>query len=335
MSNKTTVFSIVIPLYNEEECIGNLCSAVTGFCEGAGYDFELILVDDGSRDGTPEALRRAAEADPRIRVVILQRNFGQTAAMSAGIDLARHPLIVTMDGDLQNDPQDIPLLLAKFGEGYDVVSGWRKNRQDRMLSRKIPSMMANRLIGQVTGVRLHDYGCSLKLYRADILKQVRLYGDLHRFIPALCALYGARVAEVPVSHHARTTGSSKYGIGRTFRVILDLLTVKLLLSYATRPLHFFGTAAALFMGMAILSFLVVIAMKFGEPPTSINRNPIFYFTVLLGIAAVQMISTGLLAELVMRTYFESQQKPIYTTREVVAGGDASAPNPSIPSEVTS
>lgn len=307
--------SIVIPLYHEEENVRRLYERVCAACGEAGLEFELVLVDDGSRDRTPELLREIAAGDDRVKVLILQRNFGQTAAFAAGIDHATHPLIVTMDGDLQNEPADIPLLLEKLGEGYDVVSGWRKHRQDRMVSRRLPSMLANMLIGRVTGVRLHDYGCSLKLYRASILKRVRLYGELHRFVPALCSAQGARITEIPVRHYPRTAGRSKYGIGRTFRVILDLLTVKFLLSYATRPLHFFGTVAFFSFVAAFLTGALTLWMKFGPEQLSMNRNPLLYLTVFLGFVGVQFLAVGLIAELVMRTYFESQQKPVYVLRE--------------------
>jgi glycosyltransferase involved in cell wall biosynthesis len=248
--------------------------------------------------------------------VILQRNFGQTAALSAGIDHARNPLIVTMDADLQNDPADIPVLLAALSDDVDVVSGWREQRRDKLISRRLPSWCANVLIGRVTGVRLHDYGCSLKLYRASILKKVRLYGELHRFIPALCAAVGARVTEVPVRHHARKVGHSKYGIMRTFRVMVDLVTVKFLLSYGTRPMHFFGMAAILCFLAGAVSGVLTVSTKFSVHPISMNRNPLFYLTVLMGIAGVQFLAVGLLAELVMRTYFEAQNKPVYVVRDI-------------------
>jgi glycosyltransferase involved in cell wall biosynthesis len=306
--------SIVATAYNEQECLPEL---IIQLQQLAATDdtrkYEFVIVDDGSTDATADVLRQLAGQDERVRPVILQRNFGQTAALAAGIDNARYPLIVTMDADLQNDPADIPLLLVKMQEGYDVVSGWRKQRQDKLFSRRLPSMMANALIGRVTGVRLHDYGCALKLYRADVLKRVQLYGELHRFVPALCAAVGARIAEIPVHHRARTAGRSKYGIGRTFRVVLDLLTVKFLLSYSTRPMHFFGMGAFWFFVFGFLSGTATIVMKL-EEGMSMNRNPLFYLTIFMGFAGLQFLAVGLVAELIMRTYYESQAKRIYTTR---------------------
>jgi glycosyltransferase involved in cell wall biosynthesis len=314
---QAAAITIIATAYNEEASLQPLHAAITSLCQAQGYTYEIIIVDDGSTDATPTILANLAAADPHLRPIILQRNFGQTAALAAGIDHARHPLIITMDADLQNDPTDIPHLLQALTPTTDVVSGWRKQRHDHLLTRTIPSFLANILIGRITGVRLHDYGCSLKLYRATILKKIRLYGELHRFIPALCAAVGARVTEIPVRHHPRTTGRSKYGIMRTFRVIVDLITDKFLLSYATRPMHFFGVAAALCLLTGLTTGIITIAMKFGLHPTSMNRNPLFYLTILMGIAGTQFLAVGLVAELVMRTYFESQQKPVYILKEPV------------------
>lgn len=306
--------SIVATAYNEQDCLPALLKQLRQMADmDTSRLYEFVIVDDGSSDSTKSILDDATAEDARVRPVLLQRNFGQTAALAAGIDNSLYPLIVTMDADLQNDPADIPLLLAKLAEGYDVVSGWRKQRQDRLFSRRIPSMLANALIGRVTGVRLHDYGCALKVYRADVLKQVQLYGELHRFVPALCAAVGARIAEIPVTHHARTAGKSKYGIGRTFRVILDLLTVKFLLSYSTRPMHFFGMGAFWFFMAGFLSGMATLAMKL-EEGRSMNRNPLFYLTIFMGFAGLQFLAVGLVAELIMRTYFESQAKAIYVLR---------------------
>lgn len=317
MSNTATAtpsLSIIATAYNEEACILQLHQAVTGACEANGYDYELILVDDGSTDSTGSIIKEVAVADKRVVPVLLQRNFGQTAALAAGIDHATRPLIVTMDADLQNDPNDIPVLLDALKDEVDVVSGWRNQRKDKLISRKVPSWLANTLIGRVTGVRLHDYGCSLKLYRATVLKNVRLYGELHRFVPALCATVGARVAEVPVTHQPRTTGQSKYGIMRTFRVILDLVTVKFLLSYGTKPMHFFGAAAILCFLAGFASGVATIIMKFGSDPVSMNRNPLLYLTILMIIAGIQFLAVGLVAELIMRTYYEAQRKPVYVLK---------------------
>lgn len=309
--------SIVIPLFNELECLDELYSVLDLYCRSHHSEYEIILVDDGSTDNSVGTLKALASSDVNVRIVVLQRNFGQTAAMSAGINRAKHDFIITMDGDLQNDPNDIPLLLNALNDDLDVISGWRRKREDKALTRRIPSQIANWLIGRVTGLRLHDYGCSLKAYRARAIKNVRLYGDLHRFIPALCALQGAKVEEVVVSHHPRKTGYSKYGLGRTFRVIVDLLTVKFLLSYGTRPMHFFGGAATIFFIAAVISMLVTIIMKSTDSSMSINRNPIFYLSVLMSIGAVQMLSIGLLAELIMRTYYESQGKSTYIVKHEI------------------
>jgi len=309
--------SLVVPVFNEEESLGRLYERVAEVCNANGYDWELLLVDDGSRDATPRILAELAAKDPRVVPVIFQRNFGQTAAMAAGIDHARHPVIVTLDADLQNDPADIPALLAKYDEGWDVVSGWRKDRKDKAVSRKLPSMIANRLIGNITGVTLNDYGCTLKVYRASILKQVRLYGELHRFIPALCAIVGARITELPVRHHAREFGKSKYGISRTFRVLLDLLTVKFLLRYATRPMHFFGMVSFAGFAGAALSGVLVLWMKFNGPflpYMDMTGNPLLYLTILFVLAGVEFLAIGLLGEIMMRTWHESQGKPIYTLK---------------------
>lgn len=309
--------SIVIPLYNEEESIQALYAALVAALNQGERSYEVIIVDDGSDDGSYPLLREIALQDGRIHLIRLRRNFGQTAAFAAGFDHARGDVIITLDADLQNDPCDIPLLLAKIDEGYDVVSGWRQDRQDRFLDRRLPSILANRLISNITDVRLHDYGCSLKAYRRSVLEHVRLYGELHRFIPALAAQVGAAVTEVPVNHHARQFGRSKYGIGRTVRVMLDLITVWFLNSYATRPIHVFGTLglAAGFLGVLINAYLSFIKLVFNEP---IGGRPLLILGVLLIMVGVQLITMGLIGELVIRTYHESQGKPIYIVREVVA-----------------
>ncbi|MEZ4581926.1 MAG: glycosyltransferase [Caldilineaceae bacterium] len=253
----------------------------------------------------------------------LRRNFGQTAAFSAGFDAARGDVIITMDADLQNDPADIPLLMSKIEEGYDIVSGWRKDRQDRFLDRKLPSMIANRMISNVTDVRLHDYGCSLKAYRRDLLQHVRLYGEMHRFIPALAVQVGGTVTEVPVNHHARQYGSSKYGISRTIRVMLDLITVWFLGTYATRPIHVFGGMGLLstFLGVLLGVYLTFVKLFMHE---NIGSRPLLMLAVLLVVVGVQLITMGLLGEMIIRTYYESQGKPIYYVRTVVANGEATA-----------
>jgi glycosyltransferase involved in cell wall biosynthesis len=311
--------SIVLPVYNEAESLPLLHAALTETLSEHGRPYELLFIDDGSRDASFEVLERLQAEDPRLRVVRLRRNFGQTAAMSAGIRFARGRLIIPMDADLQNDPRDIPRLMAKIDEGYDVVSGWRVNRQDTFLTRRLPSMLANWLIGRVTGVRLHDYGCSLKAYRAEIVKNVPLYGEMHRFIPALASWYGSRISEIPVAHHPRRHGKTKYGLGRTLRVVLDLITVKFLLSFSTQPLHIFGFwgAVSLLAGTFICAYLTVMRLFFNQ---ELSRRPLLLLGVLLIFTGIQFISMGLLAEMVARTYHESQDKPIYVVRDTLGFG---------------
>jgi glycosyltransferase involved in cell wall biosynthesis len=308
--------SIVIPLYNESESIDRLYEELTAAMESTHREYEIVLVDDGSTDGSFDRLRRLCERDERLRVIRLRRNFGQTAAFAAGFDAAEGDPIVTMDADLQNDPADIPGMLAKAEEGYDVVSGWRTDRKDA-LRRRVPSMVANRLISGVTGVPLHDYGCSLKVYRRDVIKNIRLYGEMHRFIPAVASWMGVSVAEMPVNHRARAFGRSKYGtVTRTVKVFLDLLTVRFLLSYATRPIHVFGGLGMLAacVGVALGAYLAYVKLFLRE---DIGNRPLLTLAVLLTIVGVQMISMGLLSELVVRTYHESQGKPIYAIRETL------------------
>lgn len=315
---KTPDISVVIPLYNEEESIPELQRALTNALSDTGWLYEIIIVDDGSSDRSFELLADLSAQDPTLRVIRLRRNFGQTAAFSAGFDYALGDVVITMDADLQNDPADIPLLMAEVDKGYDIVSGWRKDRKDRFLDRRLPSILANRLISNVTDVSLHDYGCSLKAYRRDALQQVRLYGEMHRFIPALVSQVGAKVAEVPVNHRARQFGSSKYGIGRTIRVVLDLLTVWFLGSYSTRPLHVFGGFGLSAMGIGTLigTYLSFVKLAFGQ---DIGDRPLLLLAVLLVMVGVQLITMGLIAEMIIRTYHESQHKPIYSVREVLAG----------------
>ncbi len=306
--------SIVIPLYNEAENVEPLYAELTAALAALGRPYEVVIVDDGSRDDSYARLTAIHERDSRWHIIRLRRNFGQTAAFSAGFAAARGAIVVTSDADLQNDPRDIPKLLAKMEEGYDIASGWRVNRKEPFLSRRLPSMVANRMISGATGVTLHDYGCSLKAYRAEVVKNLRLYGELHRFIPALASWMGVRVAEVPVNDRPRRFGSSKYGISRTFRVLLDLITVRFLLSYATRPLHVFGGTglAAAGMGSVIGLYLTFVKLVLGQ---SIGTRPLLLLAVLLVLLGVQMVSMGLLAEMVMRAYHEAQDKPIYVIRE--------------------
>ncbi|NTW00075.1 MAG: glycosyltransferase family 2 protein [Oscillochloris sp.] len=310
--------SIVVPIYNEEDSIPHLYNRLSTALEQYGHSYEILAVDDGSRDRSFELLRDLAAGDSRLRVVRFRRNFGQTAAFAAGFDRARGDYIVTIDADLQNDPNDIPDLLARASEGYDVVSGWRARRKDPFINRKLPSMIANRLISWVTGVHLHDYGCSLKVYRADVVKNINLYGELHRFIPAVASWQGVAVTEMPVNHVARQYGKSKYGIGRTVRVLLDLITVRFLLSYSTRPMQIFGLWGLLSM---LAGFVISLYLAFTKIiyDADIGSRPLLLLGVLLIILGVQFIGIGLMGELIMRTYYETQHKPIYVVREEING----------------
>lgn len=311
---KDVDLSIVVPIYNEEESISFLYEKVTAAFAGSVLDYELILVDDGSSDRSFMLLKDIAAQDTRVKVIRFRRNFGQTAAMAAGFDVASGRVVVPMDGDLQNDPTDIPKLLAKIDEGYDVVSGWRKDRQDTFINRKLPSMIANGLISRFTGVHLHDYGCTLKAYRREVLDGINLYGEMHRFVPALASQVGAKVTELPVRHHPRMYGTSKYGISRTVRVVLDLMTVKFLLSYSTKPIQLFGKWGIYTLFAGVLSGLATLYMKLFEH-MSMNRNPLWILTIFLLFMGVQFIVLGLLGELNARTYYEAQGKPIYVVRE--------------------
>ncbi|NJN66619.1 MAG: glycosyltransferase family 2 protein [Chloroflexaceae bacterium] len=312
--------SVVVPVYNEEESLQTLYTRLTEALEPLGFPYEMVVVDDGSKDRSFELLKGLALADPRLRVIRFRRNFGQTAAFSAGFDRARGQVIITIDADLQNDPADIPRLLEKIEAGYDVVSGWRKQRQDPFWSRRLPSIFANRLISVMTSIHLHDYGCSLKAYRAEVLKNIQLYGDLHRFIPAIASWQGIEVAEIPVNHEPRRFGSSKYGLGRTIRVIIDLLTVRFLLSYATRPMQIFGLfgLVSMAMGIGISFYLASLKALSGE---ELADRPLLLLGVLLIMLGAQFISLGLIGELVVRTYFETQKKPTYVVREAVNSGE--------------
>ena len=310
--------SVVVPLYNEEESLPYLVEQLTDALRPSGERFELVLVNDGSSDRTAEVLEQLSHKVPELVAVLLRKNYGQTAAMAAGFDVAQGDVIVSLDGDLQNDPADIPMLLAKLREGYDLVSGWRHQRQDAALQRKLPSRIANRLIGRVTGVKLHDYGCSLKAYRREVLSDMRLYGELHRFLPALAFIEGARITEVKVNHRARQFGSSKYGIDRTFRVLMDLLTVWFMKRFLTRPMYVFGFGGLIAMLGSLLasSYLLVVKLMGGD----IGNRPLLTLAVVLGLAGIQLFCFGLLGELLIRTYHESQGRPIYRIRETLRGG---------------
>jgi glycosyltransferase involved in cell wall biosynthesis len=307
-------FSIVVPIYNEQDNIEDLYRAITTALDGNGSHYEIIIVDDGSSDDSYGALQRIAGRDERLKVIRLRRNFGQTAAMSAGFDAATGSVIIPMDGDLQNDPADIPRLLEKLNEGYDVVSGWRKNRKDTFINRKFPSILANALISSMTGVHLHDYGCTLKAYRREVLDGINLYGEMHRFVPALASQFGAKIAELPVNHHPRLHGTSKVGISRTLRVILDLMTVKFLQSYSTKPIQLFGKWGIYTLLAGFASGAMTLYMKLFEH-LSMNRNPLLILTAFLLFMGIQFIVMGLLGELNARTYYESQGKPIYVIRD--------------------
>jgi glycosyltransferase involved in cell wall biosynthesis len=311
----TPELSIVIPVRNESPNIGPLYRELVGALGGAGRSFEILVVDDGSTDDSFAQLTELQKSDGRLRLIRFRRNFGQTAAFAAGFAFARGRYIVTSDGDLQNDPRDIPAMVARLEQGSDIVCGWRKDRKDPFFTRRLPSMLANRLISWATGVRLHDYGCSLKVFRAEVVKPLRLYGEMHRFLPAIASEMGVAIDEVVVNHRPRTQGQSKYGLGRTVRVILDLLTVKFLLSYSTRPLQMFGTigGAMGFIGFVITAWLAYQRL-FGYQ--SIANRPLLLFGILLIFTGVQLITLGLLAELQSRTYHESQNKPTYVIREV-------------------
>ena len=321
MTTTLSSLSVVIPVFHEEENIPSLARKLHDALSAIGRPYEIILVDDGSRDASWERLKEAAARYPHFRLIRFRRNFGQTAAMSAGIDVATKDVIVTLDADLQNDPADVPRLLAEMEKNdCAVVSGWRKDRKDPFINRRLPSMLANGLISSITGVRLHDYGCTLKAYRRDVLQGVRLYGEMHRFIPALCSWVGGDISEVVVTHHPRVAGQSKYGIGRTFRVVLDLFTVKFLLRFTGGPMQLFGKIAFAFGGAAALMLLVVALDRlFGLGAAGhlyLIKRPFWVITPFMLLAfCMQFLSMGLLAEVQIRTYHESQAKPIYSIRE--------------------
>lgn len=307
--------SLIIPIYNEEENIPLLYAEIKEVMDATEHTYEMIFVDDGSSDTSVQVLENLSKENAAVVVVSLRRNFGQTAAMSAGFDHAQGEITITMDGDLQNDPHDIPAMVAKLNDGYDVVTGWRFDRKDPFISRKLPSMLANKLISWVTGVSLHDYGCTLKAFKREVTENIHLYGEMHRFIPAIASGMGISFTEVKVNHRARRFGTSKYGISRTIRVVLDLLTVKFMLSYATRPLHVFGTVGVLSTGLGgLIAMIMLIQRQFFD--IALANRPLLLLAVLLMFMGVQFITLGLLAELVVRTYHESQKKPIYYVRRI-------------------
>ena len=309
--------SIVVPVYNEEENVPILYDRLKEVLEKIPYDYEIIFVDDGSIDRTREILEEIASKDKKVKVIEFARNFGQTPAMMAGMDYATGDVIVTMDGDLQNDPEDIPRLLEKIEEGYDVVSGWRKNRQDAAISRKLPSKIANWLIGKMTGVKIHDYGCTLKAYRSEVIKKVRLYWELHRFIPALASTVTSvsKIIEIPVKHHPRIYGKSKYGISRTFKVLADLFFIWFLKKFMQKPIHFFGILGLVLFFAGLIPFLYLVGLKLTGH--SIGGRPLLIISVLFILSGIQMFTTGIISEILMRIYFESRDKKPYVAGRVV------------------
>lgn len=314
--NALPELSILVPVFNEEDNLGLLYDKIVAAMAVVGRTWELILVDDGSRDRSYEILQQIAAGDNRVKVVRFVRNFGQTAALAAGIDFASGDIIIPLDADLQNDPADIVRLLDKLDEGFDVVSGWRKERQDEFFTRLIPSWTANKIISVISKVRLHDYGCSLKAYRREVIKDVKLYGEMHRFVPIYASWMGAQVTEIPVTHHARQYGQSKYGLSRTFKVILDLILVKFFSSYATKPIHIFGGFGLLSFLGAGLSFLWMLVLKFAYH-TSFIETPLPVLVAMLFLVGAQFICLGVLAEMMVRTYHESQGMPIYRVKSLL------------------
>jgi glycosyltransferase involved in cell wall biosynthesis len=323
----SSMISVTIPIYNEEGNIPVLYERVTSALRAISRPWELVFVNDGSNDSSEDLLDEIAEKDPNVKVIHFRRNFGQTAAMMAGFHFATGDIIIPMDGDMQNEPADIPLLLAKLDEGYDVVSGWRKDRQDNALKRNLPSIMANKLISFVSGVQLHDFGCSLKAYRRDVVDGIRLYGEMHRFLPIYTRWHGARITEVTVRHYARAHGKSKYGLERVLKVLADLITVKFLERFQQKPMYVFGAVGLMSLGVSFLSGIYALWRKFGEGEAFI-KNPLLLTCIITAMTGVMCILMGLLAEMVVRTFYESQGKPVYlvrATRNVSAEGKSSEP----------
>jgi len=310
------MLSIVIPVHNEDPSLLPLYDRLTSVLLSLGQPYEIIFVDDASTDRTFELLANLSETDPRLKIIQLRRNFGQTAALSAGFHEAQGDIVVSLDGDLQHAPEDIPALLAKIDEGYDIASGWRKVRVDNPLTRKLPSRIANWLMSKASGMDLHDFGTTFKAYRAEVLKDINLYGELHRFIPALASIYGARVAEVPIQNIVRPNGGSHYGLGRTLHVLFDIITIKFLLTYFTRPMHFFGKLGVLSTGLGSVILGTLMFDKFWGHDIWIEHGPLMMAGGLLLLAGLMMFSTGLLGEVLIRTYFESQGRRIYAVREI-------------------
>ena len=314
MKNPNQLISIIIPVFNESESIEYLLDEVLNVMLSNKLNFEIIVVNDGSQDATPNVLDELAIKIKELSVISLRTNYGQTAAMAAGFDNSNGEVVITLDGDLQNDPNDIPKLISHINEGYDLICGWRYDRKDKLINRRIPSKIANKLIANVTGLKLHDYGCSLKAFRKEILDDIKLYGELHRFLPVLAKIEGAKIKEIKVNHRSRKYGSSKYGIDRTFRVLMDLLTVWFMTKFLTRPMYGFGFVGiiSILVSLGMTSYLFIIKFLGND----IGNRPMLMFALILGIAGVQLFSFGLLGELLIRTYHESQNRPIYRIRKI-------------------
>jgi glycosyltransferase involved in cell wall biosynthesis len=308
--------SIVIPVYNEKDSVAHLYSGLNKTLSKLKIKYEIILIDDGSIDGTYEELKKINKKNSSYKIIRFRRNFGQTSAMSAGFHYSSGDVIITLDADLQNDPKDIPAILKKLDEGYDIVSGWRKKRKDKAVSRRFPSIVANKIISRLSGVYLHDYGCTLKAYRKEVIENIELYGEMHRYIPAVASRMGVRVAEIPVTHHSRKYGRSKYGISRTIRVILDIITIKFLLSYSQRPIQIFGLMGLLSgtAGFIITAYLIIMRIFFNQ---SLADRPLFILSIFMIFIGIQLITMGLLAETNMRIYHEAQDKPTYVIRDII------------------
>ena len=314
MKNTSQLISIIIPVFNEGESIGYLLDEVLNVMQNNNLNFELIVINDGSYDNTSNVLDELTLKIKELSIISLRKNYGQTAAMAAGFDNSNGEILITLDGDLQNDPNDIPKLISYINDGYDLICGWRYERKDKLINRRIPSKIANKLIANVTGLKLHDYGCSLKAFKKEIVDDIKLYGELHRFLPVLANIEGAKIKEIKVNHRSRKYGSSKYGIDRTFRVLMDLLTVWFMTKFLTRPMYGFGFVGivSILISLGMTSYLFIIKM-FGE---NIGNRPMLMFALILGIAGVQLFSFGLLGELLIRTYHESQNRPIYRVRKI-------------------
>ena len=314
MTNPNQLISIIIPVFNESESIGYLLDEVLNVMCSNKLNFEIVVVNDGSQDSTSNVLDELTIKIKELSVISLRTNYGQTAAMAAGFDNSNGEVVITLDGDLQNDPNDIPKLISHINEGYDLICGWRYDRKDKLINRRIPSKIANKLIANVTGLKLHDYGCSLKAFKKEILDDIKLYGELHRFLPVLAKIEGAKIKEIKVNHRSRKYGSSKYGIDRTFRVLMDLLTVWFMTKFLTRPMYGFGFVGiiSILVSLGMTSYLFIIKLLGND----IGNRPLLMFALILGIAGVQLFSFGLLGELLIRTYHESQNRPIYRIRKI-------------------